>query len=205
MTDRYNPVRRIFEEVDSRISNSKWIATAIVKSVRKEDRMIKVAILPELVETNWVKVYWPNAGQNYMSGQLPEKDSEVLCLFVGGDQNAAFVLAGGFLEKDGTPPTLVDDHALPIYDKFGNSIVLDSKGITITSSKDVNINVASGAKAIIDSGTIELGKDATESLVKGNTFMTFFNQHTHPTGTGPSGPPLAPMTAAQLSSVSKTK
>lgn len=209
MSDKYDPIRRIFEEVDARIANSRWIATAIVKEVRKEDRAVKVAILPELVETNWIKVYWPNAGQEYMSGQLPEKDTEVVCLFIGGDPNAVFILAGGFLEKDDTPPELIDDHALPIYDKFGNSIVLDSNGITIVSSKDININVngdakvTSSGKTTIEASTIELGEGAAESVIKGDAFKTLYNAHTHPTGVGPSGPPVVPM-ATELSMKVKT-
>jgi hypothetical protein len=60
-------------------------------------------------------------------------------------------------------------------------------------------------KVIIKSGNIELGEGASEKLVLGDTFLQFFNQHTHATPAGPSSPPAAPMTPAQLSFVSKTK
>ena len=33
----------------------------------------------------------------------------------------------------------------------------------------------------------------------GDTFMQLFNQHTHPTGVGPSGPPTQPMATSHLS------
>lgn len=49
-------------------------------------------------------------------------------------------------------------------------------------------------KITVDADTIELGKDASEKIILGNKFMDLFNQHQHPTGTGPSGPPLKPMT-----------
>lgn len=53
---------------------------------------------------------------------------------------------------------------------------------------------------------IDLGENATERLVLGDSFLTLYNAHTHPTGTGPSGPPQTPMSAAQhLSEVAKTK
>ena len=39
----------------------------------------------------------------------------------------------------------------------------------------------------------------TEKVVLGDTFMQFFNTHTHPTGVGPSGPPVQPMAASHLS------
>lgn len=66
------------------------------------------------------------------------------------------------------------------------------------------------SKIIIDSPHIELGKGATEKLVLGNSFMQFLNTliasqlqiHTHPTPSGPSGPPstaFSQMTSAHLS------
>ena len=61
-------------------------------------------------------------------------------------------------------------------------------------------------KVIVKSQNIELGEAAIEKLVLGSTFLTFFNAHTHPTGVGPSGVPIVPMTDPQhLSQVSKTK
>lgn len=61
-------------------------------------------------------------------------------------------------------------------------------------------------KVIVNSQNIELGEDAVEKLILGNTFLTFFNSHTHPTGVGPSGVPVVPMTDPQhLSQISKTK
>jgi hypothetical protein len=61
-------------------------------------------------------------------------------------------------------------------------------------------------KVIVNSKNIELGEGAAEKLVLGNTFLQFFNAHTHPTGVGPSGVPVQPMVDAQhLSQISKTK
>lgn len=61
-------------------------------------------------------------------------------------------------------------------------------------------------KVIVKCENIELGEGAIEKLVKGSTFLKYFNSHTHPTGVGPSGTPIVPMTDAQhLSQVSKTK
>lgn len=77
------------------------------------------------------------------------------------------------------------------------------KDITITTSKTMNVNateaitVKSEASVLVDSPEIVLGLDATEKLVLGDTFATLFKTHTHPTGTGPSGPPTE---AAQMDS-----
>lgn len=61
-------------------------------------------------------------------------------------------------------------------------------------------------KVIVKSENIELGDGAAEKLILGNKFLDLFNQHTHPTGVGPSGVPVIPMIDAQhLSQVSKTK
>jgi hypothetical protein len=61
-------------------------------------------------------------------------------------------------------------------------------------------------KVIVKCEHIELGEGAVEKLVKGSTFLTYFNSHTHPTGVGPSGTPIVQMTDSQhLSQVSKTK
>jgi len=61
-------------------------------------------------------------------------------------------------------------------------------------------------KVIIKSDNIELGEEAIEKIILGSSFLTFFNNHTHPTGVGPSGVPVIPMTDIQhLSQVSKTK
>jgi hypothetical protein len=60
-------------------------------------------------------------------------------------------------------------------------------------------------KVIVKSQNIELGEGAVEQVILGNNFLSFFNIHTHATPAGPSSPPAAPMTPAQLSFVSKTK
>lgn len=61
-------------------------------------------------------------------------------------------------------------------------------------------------KVIVNSQNIELGEAAVEKLIKGNTFLTLFNSHTHPTPVGPSGTPIPTMVDnIHLSQISKTK
>jgi hypothetical protein len=61
-------------------------------------------------------------------------------------------------------------------------------------------------KVIVKSENIELGEGAVEKVILGNKFLQLYNQHTHPTGVGPSGVPVVPMVDPQhLSQVSKTK
>jgi hypothetical protein len=73
----------------------------------------------------------------------------------------------------------------------------------IIKIKDNEITM-DGNTVVVNSNNIELGENAAEALVKGNTFLSFFNSHVHATPAGPSAPPTVPMTQAQLSSVSKT-
>lgn len=61
-------------------------------------------------------------------------------------------------------------------------------------------------KVIINSNNIELGEAAIEAVIKGNTFQTYFNSHTHIGNLGaPTSPPVVPSTPNHLSTVSKTK
>lgn len=144
MSERFEPIRQIFEEVDRRDQNNRWIATALVTDARVDDRSIRVAILPELTETNWVRVYYTNAGSNFMSGMMPEVGTEVLCLFLGADPNAVIVLGGAFIQEEAQLPQIDADNALPIYDPYGNSIVMSSGGITITDNNGNIIQTTSG-------------------------------------------------------------
>jgi hypothetical protein len=61
-------------------------------------------------------------------------------------------------------------------------------------------------KVIVNSSNIELGERAIESVIKGNTFQTYFNSHTHVGNLGaPTSPPVIPSTPDHLSNVSKTR
>ena len=57
-------------------------------------------------------------------------------------------------------------------------------------------------KIIVNSSNIELGERATQSIILGDAFKTFFDAHVH---AGAGSPPLVPMIPNLLSSVSKTK
>jgi hypothetical protein len=61
-------------------------------------------------------------------------------------------------------------------------------------------------KVIVNSNNIELGEAATESVIKGNLFQTYFNSHTHLGNLGaPTSPPVIPSDPTHLSNISKTK
>lgn len=106
------------------------------------------------------------------------------------------------------------DNSIEIKNANGDSIVMLNDGnITFTHSAKFVINSTDNTEinckdAIINcentiinhASSIELGQGATEKVVLGDTFMKFFNQHTHIGNLGaPTAPPTVPMSPAQLS------
>jgi phage baseplate assembly protein V len=96
-------------------------------------------------------------------------------------------------------------HAVTLDDQ-GQSVKITTSGgqsITLESSGAVTISALS---VTIDATSINLGQAAASSLVLGEMFMAIFNAHTHvcTAPLSPSGPPLPPMTPAQLSLIAKT-
>ena len=117
---------------------------------------------------------------------------------------------GSFFEmraKDG-------EEANILTDKDGNSFIQDKDGIKIVDKTGNVIELKDGAIQVIGPGSlvvnmpsinfktggVEIGNVATDSAVKGTSFMLWWNtvflkwlnEHTHPTGVGPSGVPLVP-------------
>lgn len=57
-------------------------------------------------------------------------------------------------------------------------------------------------KVIINSKNIELGEDAVESVIKGDSFKKIYDTHTHPSS---GAPPVMPLPSGVLSKNTKTK
>jgi len=91
------------------------------------------------------------------------------------------------------------DNSVEILNANGDSIVMLNDGnITMTHSADVNINCVNAninatGETHINSPRIKLGEAAAEAVIKGDTFKAIWDSHIHPTGVGPSGPPVQPM------------
>ena len=89
----------------------------------------------------------------------------------------------------------------------GAITVTGTNAVTVNATNAVTVN-SSGDKITLQPGagsTLELGSGAGEQLVLGNTFMSLFNSHIHPTGVGPSGSPTTPMSSSHLATNAKTK
>lgn len=80
--------------------------------------------------------------------------------------------------------------------KHGSTeLKLDDSGATLTA-----------AQIKLDGDSVALGKSATSSILNAEAFIsTVFSAHTHPTGVGPSGPPVPLGTPASATSLMKVK
>lgn len=95
----------------------------------------------------------------------------------------------------------LDDDGIKVADSDGNVIEISNGKITISASSEVAITAPT---CNVKTGSVFLGANALESLVKGESFQALYNTHQHPSPVGLTGPPLQPMTKAQLSSNNKT-
>jgi len=104
------------------------------------------------------------------------------------------------------------DESIEVKNAGGDVIILTKDGnLTIKVRTDVNIEcknatVKASQKAHLSSPNVELGPNAAEAVIKGNTFQKLFNNHTHLGNLGaPTGPPIIPLSGLELSKVSKTE
>lgn len=88
----------------------------------------------------------------------------------------------------------------------GNVTVTNAGDITLQNDGNVILNNKGDltaevkGKTAIKCETVEVGGAALEKMIKGETFMQFFNSHVHLGNLGaPTSPPQVPMSAAQLS------
>jgi len=165
-------------------------------------------------ESPWARVVTPMAGKSRGLVCRPEVGDEVLVLFEHGDVRFPYVIGGVWNSTD-TPPQNRgadgDNNVRLIHSRSGHEIQLDDtsgseKIVIIDSSGSHKIELSSSG-VVITSSAVKIGSSSSsEGLVLGNAFMQLFNSHTHPTGVGPSGPPVQPMMTGQhVSSNHKTE
>lgn len=105
-------------------------------------------------------------------------------------------------------------------DKNGTATLTANTDVDINATGDVNVvtkgdttvqctnaTVTASANATIDGKAVLLGKDAADAVIKGNTFKTMYDSHTHSNGNlgSPTGPPLIPMDPSALSEKVETE
>ena len=151
-------------------------------------------------ESPWARIVSFMGGADRGAVFRPEMDDEVLVVFEHGDMRRPYVLGALWNGNDSMPRERggdADNNIRLIKSRSGHLIVLDdSDGEEKITIQDKNGNVVqlNADGALIKSNAIKLGSDgASEGLVLGDALLQLFNQHTHPTGVGPSGPPVQPM------------
>ncbi len=85
---------------------------------------------------------------------------------------------------------------LTIEDANGNVISMTASGTTVEDANGNKIEMAAsgvtvkGTQIVLDGTQVMLGGAGGEPIIKGQSFLTLFMTHVHPTGVGPSGPPI---------------
>ena len=160
-----------------------------------------MVFLPAVGATVWVEFAAGDVSQPIWSGTFYGAPSSTGGADDLGTASGAETPQGGD-GKDPTPTLWV------LRTKTGHELTFDDDG-EVVLLKNGNgksaLRFEKDGTVVITAETIKLGADASEKVVLGDTFMQFFNSHTHPTGVGPSGPPTKPMSSSQLSSKNTTQ
>jgi hypothetical protein len=137
-----------------------------------------------------VIVKWPSAGGCYITCPIVVGDTV--------DLNFSMRAVTEHKNSDGKQPqtatskrlhNMNDAYATPCATVYEKSHEVDPKGLVL-GSKATEIRIT-------NEGVIELGKDATEALIKGNKFLTAFldHKHTYIDSVGSSATPTPKLTA----------
>jgi len=180
-------------------------AIAVVSNVADPERLGRVKLrypwLKDDSESPWARVVSFMAGGGRGAVFRPEPGDEVLVLFEHGDMRFPYVIGALWNGQDKIPDERgadADNAVRLIKSRSGHQIILDdtagAEKVTVRDKAGNSIELTSSG-VVINSSAVKIGSDgAGQSLVLGDALMQLFNSHTHPTGVGPSGPPVQPMT-----------
>lgn len=94
-----------------------------------------------------------------------------------------------------------------LEDANGNTLTFSNQGATLQDANGNKLEMAASGVKLSTSATVTLegsqvmlGGAGGEPLIKGTSFLTLFATHVHPTGVGPSGPPVPQGEMSSLSS-----
>ena len=179
------------------------------------------AVLGEQIESGWALPCAPyGGGKDRGMLFLPEVGDTVWVEFAAGDPSRPIWVgtfwgapdsAGGAddlasesgAETPTSEGTTASGTLKVLKTTAGHTLVFDDDGeivILANGNEKSSIRLTKEGDVIIKAEKIKLCESASEKVVLGDTFMQLFNQHTHPTGVGPSGPPTPTMTSSHLSS-----
>jgi hypothetical protein len=126
------------------------------------------------------------------------KDAGAMHLVVGRKSTDPSVLKDSatlYLSSKSDPDEQADTSSVGKVMKSVSAAVMRADCVRIVPREDFKLSVGksyitmtSDGKVVID-GDVQLGKDASERIIRGEAFAAVWASHVHPTAVGPSGPP----------------
>ena len=89
-----------------------------------------------------------------------------------------------------------DAGQIVVEDSNGNTITMSSSGTTIEDANGNKVEMAAsgitvkGQQVVVEGQTVMLAGQGGEPIIKGQSFLTLFATHVHPSAMGPTGPPI---------------
>ncbi len=151
--------------------------------------------LPEVGDTVWIEFAAGDPCRPIWSGAFWGAPSSA-----GGEDDLASE-SGSELPTDGDKTPAGKGRSV-LRTRAGHHLVFDDDGEVVVIAHGggkAEIRLTKEGEIVIKAEKIKLGDGASKALVLGDDFQQLFNQHTHPTGVGPSGPPTQPMSSSHLS------
>lgn len=103
----------------------------------------------------------------------------------------------GLTDREGAVLTLdAAASEVRLSDSNGNILTMNSTGTTVEDANGNLIEMGAsginlqGQQIALKGNLVTLAGDGGEPILKGQSFLTLFMTHIHPTGVGPSGPPI---------------
>jgi hypothetical protein len=109
------------------------------------------------------------------------------------DENGTVIIA----DPQGNTLTLnADSSEVMLEDANGNTLTMNSGGTTVEDSNGNKIEMAAsgitvkGTQVVVEGQQVMLAGSGGEPIIKGQSFLTLFMTHVHPSAMGPTGPPI---------------
>lgn len=123
------------------------------------------------------------------------------------DENGTVVLS----DAEGSTLTLdAQGEQVVIEEANGNTLTMSSSGTTLEDGNGNRIEMGpsgmtlKGQQIVIEGTQVLVGGQGCEPLIKGQSFLTLFATHVHPSSMGPTGPPIPQGEMSSLSLKTKT-
>jgi phage baseplate assembly protein V len=194
-------MRREAERVAATVAQTRM---GIVSGYDPNRYAAKVKLQPEGHETGWIPIMSVAVGNGFGISTPPALGDQVVVQFQEGNAEAGVVLGAVFNDEDRPPVESIEGTPggeMRIVSKSGARIRLLEDGVVeIRQQEGTQVRLNADGTVDIHGPTVRVGADG--SLFRGllmDTFITFFNQHSHPN----TGPPVTPLTTTYFTSALK--